>query len=232
MRKVAIVGAAETSRHLAPFDDPSWEIWTLNDMCRIAPRIDRLFELHSQAILERDKAVLTHELEWLKANEAIPVFMSEPCDWVPMAVEFPTEALLKEFGGYFTNTVSWLIAFALHEGVDALGLWGVDMAHGTEYAHQRPSCEYFVGLARGRGIPVFVPDESDLLKCAEPYGLEKSSLPISIRNRMIQLGKEHIEFSRREQEAQLNKIKIEGAIEILKYVEAAWTNPSSTAQES
>lgn len=236
MRKVAIVGAAQTSRDMAPYDDESWEIWTLNDMGPLAKRIDRLFELHSRAILERDAAVLQVEFDWLKANQTVPVYMAEPQDWVPMAVQFPTETILKEFGDYFTNSVSWMMALALHEGVDELALWGVDMAHGTEYAAQRPSCEYMIGLARGRGVPVYIPPQCDLLKCAEPYGLEKSTFPVSLDNRLTQLTEERTLFANRKLEAMLNEAKLDGAVEILQYVKAAWTNPSSpsspTPQES
>lgn len=236
MRKVAIVGTADTSRDLAPYQDPEWEIWTLGVWAPHAARCDRVFEVHSLAILERDAESLKDEFNWFRNNQAIEVWMAEPADWVPMAREFPTDTLLKEFGGYFTNSVSWMIALAIYEGVDELALYGVDMAHGTEYAAQRPSCEYYVGLARGQGIPVFIPEQSDLLKCAEPYGLEKSPLPLSIINRMHSLQSDHAEFTRREQEAILNKVKIEGALEILQYVQAAWMNPglpsSVTNQES
>lgn len=224
-RKVAIVGSSNTSRHLAPYDDFSWDIWTLNDMHTIAKRFDRHFELHSQRIIEKDKDDLAGEIEWLKSNITVPVYMAEPADWVPMAVQYPTETIVKEFGSYFTNSISWMIALAIYEGVDELGIWGVDMAHGTEYAAQRPSCEYMIGIARGRGIPVFIPEQSDLLKCAELYGLETSLFAINLANRRKQLEEERRNWQTRKTEALINESKIEGAIEILSYVQAAWTNP-------
>jgi len=52
-------------------------------------------------------------------------------------------------------------------------VYGVDMAVGTEYAHQRPSCEYFLGLAAGLGIKVTIPDEADPLKTRFMYGFEE-----------------------------------------------------------
>ena len=46
-------------------------------------------------------------------------------------------------------------------------MYGVDMAQDTllaaEYSEQRPSCEYFIGLAEGAGIRVDIPGGSDLL---------------------------------------------------------------------
>ena len=228
-RKVAIVGSAETSRHLAPYDDPSWEVWTLNDMCLVAPRFDRHFEVHSLRILERDKEGLAGQLEWMRANTSIPIYMAEPADWCPMAQPFPTEALTKEFGRYFTNSISWMIALAIYEGVEVIGLWGVDMAHGTEYAAQRPSCEYMIGVARGRGIEVIIPDQSDLLKCAELYGLEVSPLPLNLQNRYDELQGELVKWRNAKTQALINESKVEGALEMLGYVKTAWTTGTTGA---
>lgn len=226
-RKVAIVGTSDTTRHMAPVDDPSWEIWTLNDMGPLLSRIDRLFELHSAAILERDAKDLEHEFAWFKANDSVPVYMAEPLDWIPCTVEFPTQALVKEFGDYFTNSVSWMMALAIYEGVEAIGLWGVDMAHGTEYAAQRPSCEYFIGLARGRGIDVYIPPQSDLLKCAELYGLETSALPQNLQTRIAGLKDQLARCQNEKLQAIVNEARTQAAIEVMEYVKAAWTNPST-----
>jgi hypothetical protein len=72
-----------------------------------------------------------------------------------------------------------MIAIALFEGVHELSLYGVDMAKtdptlnaNGEYEHQRPSCEYMVGVATGMGVQVSIPEQSDLLKCERIYALE------------------------------------------------------------
>ena len=55
-KKVALVGMATTSRHLTPWDDDDFEIWTLNesyygkhqdpDGTPYVKRIDRHFQMH------------------------------------------------------------------------------------------------------------------------------------------------------------------------------------------
>jgi hypothetical protein len=45
-------------------------------------------------------------------------------------------------------------------------------SHNSEYASQRPSCEYFLGVAKGRGCEIFLPKTSDLLKVRWMYGYE------------------------------------------------------------
>ena len=47
------------------------------------------------------------------------------------------------------------------------------MAVGSEWQNQRPSCEYFIGMAEGMGIKVTIPDEADLLKTRFIYGFEE-----------------------------------------------------------
>ena len=60
----------------------------------------------------------------------------------------------------FSNTTVWLIfaaymlALAIYEGVDKVGIWGVDLHCDSEYSYQRPNMEYLIGLARGRGMKV------------------------------------------------------------------------------
>jgi hypothetical protein len=70
----------------------------------------------------------------------------------------------------------------MHEGFKEIHLYGVDMAVSTEYDEQRPSCEYFIGLARGRGIKVYIPEESHLLKVRYKYGYEAKSESVYRKN--------------------------------------------------
>jgi hypothetical protein len=100
---------------------------------------------------------------------------------IPCSVPFPRKVLEEKYGAYFTNTISWEIALALHIGVDEIHIYGVNMATDIEYQSQRPSCEYYIGIAKGlelaTGKPkIYVPPESDLLKCFYQYGFEDGEL--------------------------------------------------------
>ena len=70
-RKVAIVGTSDTSRSLAPHDDPSWEIWVIGSACSPAAnvRIDRVFEVHSERILNEGGDGLKDEMAFLRGEE-------------------------------------------------------------------------------------------------------------------------------------------------------------------
>ena len=69
----------------------------------------------------------------------------------------------------------------MHQGYKTIGLCGVDIALDgvtgeTEYAHQRPSVEYYIGLAEGRGIEIVIPEVSELLRCGYLYGWDNPSV--------------------------------------------------------
>ena len=179
--KVAIVGKAPASQQAAPYGDESWEIWTLSNTPFEVPRFTRHFELH-QITPRIDKwgpywKFIKGELKVNnRSTRDNPLYIQRAHPDVPHGIVFPADQVTDAFGRYINNTVSWLIGFAmLHEGLTDLGLWGIDMAqHGeglkSEYAHQRPSCEFFLGVCAGKGVNVHIPASSDLLKCRNVYG--------------------------------------------------------------
>ena len=50
-----------------------------------------------------------------------------------------------------------MIALAIYEDFDIIHVYGVDMAVCGEYEQQRPSCEFFCGIAKGKGIELYIP---------------------------------------------------------------------------
>jgi hypothetical protein len=176
--KVCIVGFAP-GRANAPFDDLDFEFWGINEMWLdpVVKRCDVLFELHDYRWIVEDKRVKGH-IKWLRENREVPVFMQQHFEDIPMSVPYPKDEIVRRFGSYFTNTISWEVALAIHLGFKEIHIYGVNMANEIEYASQRPSCEYFIGLARGMGIRVYIPPESDLLKCLYLYGFEDGELSI------------------------------------------------------
>ncbi len=171
--KVAIIGKALSSRELAPYDDESWEIWTLSDMvpAGLAPRFTRHFEIHPFDWLSQGQE---EYFDWLRAISDAPIYVRSELEakQLPAGVALPVDEMVAKYGRYFTNTVSWMIATAIESGAKEIGLWGIDMAQEPEYKAQRPSCEYFLGWARGAGIKVVIPAQSDLLKSARLYGID------------------------------------------------------------
>jgi len=198
--KVSIVGFATGSAHKAPFADDEVETWGINQLWKQLPdrRWDRWFELHS--LYDFYHANEGHQ-DWLRSLAAadIPVYVREEdyllaLKWgITSAQPFPHRVLLDRFRPYFTNTISWLIALAIMMHPDELGLYGVDMAQdgllAAEYSEQRPSCEYFLGIAEATLPSLIIPNGCDLLGSTHLYGYEDSGRTLEkMTNRFVELG--------------------------------------------
>lgn len=172
-KKVAIVGFTP-SRDQAPYANPDFEIWALNDLFEAIPRCDRLFQIHLRQAVDTYSTRGEHAsyIERLRSLK-VPIYMIEKYPDIPNSIRYPLEQMLELYGPYFTNTISYMIALATYEGFEEIHIYGVDMAVGTEYAQQRPSCEYHIGIAKGKGIRIFIPHQSDLLKSRFLYGFQE-----------------------------------------------------------
>lgn len=91
----------------------------------------------------------------------VPVYMQQAHADIPMSRAYPLAAVSACTGDYFGSSVAYMLALAIYEGADEIGLWGVDLS--DDYDHQRPNLEYLIGFARGRWREVSVPDGSRLL---------------------------------------------------------------------
>lgn len=195
-KKLAIVGFAPSSYKDAPFMNPEWEVWGLNEAYTLPgfSRADRWFELHIRQEVDISTRDPNH-VNWLRSRRDMPIYMIRQFPDIPMAVEYPIRDIVQHWGQYLTNSITYEILLAVEEGFETIGVWGVDMAMGgvygqpSEYAEQRPSCEWALGIAQGRGIHVYIPPASDLLKAPGLYGWEGdgSQMRMKIRGRSIEL---------------------------------------------
>lgn len=170
-RKIALVGTCPSSRLLAPYGDKEWTIWACseNNARGVLPRVDAWFELHADLMWEPPAKWEEAYIAWL--NEQTFKLYAQRVDLFPKAIRFPHEEMLREFGpDWFTSTLAWMMAFAIVQKPDEIGIYGCDMSHPSEYGHQRPAMKYFIEMAGRRGIQVYVPSESDLLRPAPLYG--------------------------------------------------------------
>lgn len=197
-KKIAIVGKAPSTIADAPYNDPEWEIWGLSDLIlhKACVRWSRWFELHDPEGWHPDDACPRRQKwhpkywEFLTADhQGKPIYLRAPHPEIKSGVIFPHQKLIDRFcikdkhgrrQAYFTNTVSWMLAMALDEGATHISVFGVDMAQQekgvkSEYAFQRPSCEYFIGVAHGMGVEVYIPENSDLMKAGRLYAIDSLS---------------------------------------------------------
>ena len=169
--KLALLGAAPSSRELAPFKDVNWEIWACSPPNWDAPRIDAWFELHS---LDRKMGMPSNApyIKVIKTHSRVYIAMKHP--GFPNAIIFPRDELLVKYGRYFfTSSLAWMMALAIEQKPEMIGLWGVDMSATEEYGYQRAGMHYFIQKALDAGIQIYVPPESDLLCPVPLYGYKE-----------------------------------------------------------
>lgn len=221
--KVALIGTAPSSRMLAPFNDPSWKIWACSPgNMNALPRVDIWFELHGNLLWPECVSYGEPYIEWLKKLN-IPLYMQNQ-QYVPNAVTFPKDEMVKEFGkDFFTSSFSWMMALAITQGAKEIALYGIDMASRDEYILQRPGFYYFRHMATSRGIKVTAPNESDIMQSPGLYGYSE----VTPMGRKILAREKEIkdrltgmknEFARLQQ----NITYLEGATEDVDYWKSIW----------
>jgi hypothetical protein len=172
-KKVCIVGYAENSRHLAWFNDPDCEIWGVNQLYRFIPRADRWFQVHRDWHDSRKWATGADLGSWLRAAPC-PVYMIDAQPDMPMTLPYP-KAWVKEqlqIHEYFTSSIAMMLALAIAEGFEEIGIYGIDLIVGREYHYEKACVEFYLGLAHARGVKYHLPQQTALLWQAYTYGYD------------------------------------------------------------
>lgn len=216
--KVAIVGSAG-SKDKTPWDDEEFEIWGLawrGDL----KRFDRMFDMHA---VDHTRKKIPEDYKQRLANLRCPVYLIEANSEVPSSVAFPLAEVKEYLKGldkdapvdYFASSIAFEFVFAMYEGFKEIHVYGVDLSTDDEWSYQRPNLEYYIGLARGMGIRVYIPDSSALVKFTHVYGYEKDPGPggvltPTVLNEMLQ------EYLKKKDEALVMLHKYDGAIQAIK----------------
>ena len=197
MKKLAIVGTAETWRD-APYGDPDWKIYSLNDAYRLGIRkADYWCDLHNPdewfLVPEGQKAVKAwemppgkfyprpHDHPQVCERMLIPLYVHEArAEW-PTSITFPREAIERTFGCYMASSPAWMLAHAMlpesdgglgYGAGDEIGIYWIHLATEREYIEQRPNMEWLIGIAESRGLTITLPDECPLRKARWKYAFE------------------------------------------------------------
>lgn len=173
---VAIVGSHPEWRELAPWKDKDVDIWVFNEVVGQANswvrRWDAVFQMHLPTIYRNaNNRCDPHHWRWLQQDHGKPVYMLDVDPDVPSSVKYPLEELDthlligfertsapgdkdKADRRYFTSTIAYAVALAIHKGYRRILVYGVEMSSNTEYTWQRDCVAYWVGMAIGKGIAV------------------------------------------------------------------------------
>jgi hypothetical protein len=167
MRHIAIIGLGEGMNE-APMSLERWGLPWSGDSS-----YDLYFEVHS-----RDVRPFTDRYKKKLSDLFVPVLMQERTEGVENSLAYP-RAAVEMVGGYLESSISYMLAYAIYDGVEKITIYGVGCPFDSHYVQQRSNLEYLIGFARARGIDVEISDESELLQSfwsAGIYGFDKENL--------------------------------------------------------
>jgi len=178
-KTVVILGTAHSINDV-PWNVAEYDYWacapTIGYPQAKGNRIDVLFEFHSMEVwMKREKEMVDY---------GVPVLMQKKVPSIPNSMTYPIKEIQKKFSTYtgvkyFTSTISYMIALAIYLGYEEIISYGVHMAATDEYGDQRQSCEYWSGVANGKGVIITYPPESTICRTAYLYGYEQESSMIA-----------------------------------------------------
>jgi hypothetical protein len=142
--KVAIVAMWFTGGD-APFDDESFEIWTLNHGCDKFRdrRIDKYFDLH----------------RWDVANY-MPLFAAardyEAGYEIITPENYPYQEIIAKYGCFLRNSIPMMLAYAGYLDRKEIYVYGLESLEYTESPEMGFSLYYILGALRAEGRKVWL----------------------------------------------------------------------------
>jgi len=160
-------------------------VWGLNDM-PLYKKIDALFNMH-----DLTKQPPPNKLCMVVAEQdKIPLYTLKKHDWLSNTIKYPFDTIVKKFLSghtvgkkplkYFSSSICYMIALAIHKGATEIQLWGASyFANQRDAILERAAVEFWLGIAIGKGIKVHVHGPTTILKAGENndlYGYENNDI--------------------------------------------------------
>jgi hypothetical protein len=232
--KIALVGSAPSSVHLAPYGDESWQIWGCSPgVYGVAKRVNVWFEMH---LYEPGQTWFSPEYcQWLAAlpGRGITLWVGHESvtERLPGSVVVPHKKIIEKYDDcrwFCTSSLFWMMASAIEAGATKIGLWGVDMAANEEYEMQRAGIHYLTYIARAQGIEVGCPPESDLFTPRFQYGVDEHTHGFrKHRARMSELTQRRNVAQQQVEQSKIEAAFLMGALDDMKYMGDTWADKST-----
>lgn len=177
------MGTSPDSCGLAPWNEEGIEEWIgLNDAhqlwCMHMDKITRWCQVHQKwRYMRSNPRYDIDHWKWLQQKQPFPIYMQRHDPDVPSSVPIPLEEISRRFlAGKVSrgvnyervlemgSTFSYIIPMAIMEGAQRVEFYGVELAQEVEYLEQRPSTEFWMGVATANGVEIHVPRVTRVLK--------------------------------------------------------------------
>lgn len=184
-KTVALVGLSPASCTLAPFKE-NVELWSVNEAHHWSwlTRATRWFQIHNTYKREVANRGVRGHYQWLKENKwGIPIYMIKAQSDIPHSTAYPIKEVCDKYLSriirgeekirYFNSSIDYMLALACLENFERIELYGIDASDSTEYAKQRPSIHFWIGVALGQGVEIWLPEGSALMKSSQYGGADQ-----------------------------------------------------------
>jgi hypothetical protein len=145
------------------------EVWGVNALGDVF-RCDRVFHMDDIRVQvkraqARPKSNIANMVRWMRSH-AGPIYTSHADPDFLGLVRYPLEDVVKDLGeAYFNSTVAYAMAAAIYAGAARVSIFGCDYSY--EHSHHaergRACLEYWVAIAKQRGMQISVPASTSLL---------------------------------------------------------------------
>ncbi len=157
--KIAIVGMHGDTQ--TGFNPEEWEhVYGLAHDLETPIRCTEAFEAHSREIIEAHQPSHVERLRNLASH--MPLITA--WDWPERLGPYHYTVTYSALSAPVESSPAFMMAHSIAQRPDEIGVYGVDMAEGEEYAYQRPNMAYLIGVAEGRGITVTLHEASRLMR--------------------------------------------------------------------
>jgi hypothetical protein len=151
--RIDIIGKGEGREYAPQKATENGELWAVNNS--IFDRdVDRLFYLHypEDTAEWEEMKVRAYELD-------IPIMMQDSYPEIDKSTRYPLREIIEKFGTYyFSNSIAYMLAYALYIGVKEVHIWGVPLNFDTEYIYEKASVEFWIGYCMASGVRIILHD--------------------------------------------------------------------------
>ncbi len=175
-KHLVMIGKADGWRDAPPCGE-GHDTWGVNDLICRRP-VDTVFAMHYREDMEEAGKLSEWDATLAEAEKSdTPMYVPGIRDDLPrVAIVYPLRDVVEKLGSYyFYSSVDYMLALAIFNRYDVIDMYGFRMGHKSEYSTQKGSAEFWIGMARGRGITVNIHGRSHLCRAVDRklYGYEQ-----------------------------------------------------------
>lgn len=176
MKEVIILGTGMTNI-ICPFDK---EVWGCNAAYQLYIRTTRRLRVDKLFFFDDLTKELPTSPMCIERLKKVTIPLISVHQYEGLTIEpYPLDEIIECFDStYFSNTIAYMIAYAMYLDYEAIDFYGIDHISEDSYMLERAGVEYWVGRAKERGIKIFIPDGSILCKTFDGtmYGSNRAQM--------------------------------------------------------